>query len=71
MMTAEMKKEKEQLCTDLINLLINCEDDVQNFRRLTWSLEFISNILTEDYTDLVKRGFYQRNLEEILNLTNP
>lgn len=68
-MTDEMRKERYKLHNDLIKLLTNCKDDAQYFRRLTWSLEFISDTLT-DYADLVERGVFQRDLEEVPSTQN-
>lgn len=62
-MTAEMRKERAQLHFALTDLLTNCDNDAQYFRRLTWALEFISGTLAA-YDDLVQRGVFQRDLEE-------
>ena len=63
-MTFEMRKERAQLYKNLTDLLTDCENDAQYFYRLTWALEFISNTLA-GYTDLVERGVFQRDLEEV------
>ena len=63
-MTFEMRKERAQLHGDLMNLLTNCKDDAQYFRRLTWALEFITSTIG-NYDDLVTRGVFQRDLEEV------